>query len=97
MTQPEKRKVAILGGGAGTLAAAFELSSLPGWQDRFEITVYRLGWRLGGKGLAVGIAVTLTDDLLRGFPLNRQPRVPKWLCQSFRVPHVVRQESSWRP
>ena len=22
----------------------------PGWQDRYEITVYQMGWRLGGKG-----------------------------------------------
>lgn len=47
---PGKKKVAILGGGAGALAAAFELSALPNWQERFEITVYQLGWRLGGKG-----------------------------------------------
>ncbi len=44
------RKIAILGGGVGALATAFELSSLPGWKERFEITVYQLGWRLGGKG-----------------------------------------------
>jgi uncharacterized protein with NAD-binding domain and iron-sulfur cluster len=44
------RKIAILGGGVGALATAFELSSLPDWKDRFEITVYQLGWRLGGKG-----------------------------------------------
>ncbi|HEU5399941.1 MAG TPA: NAD(P)-binding protein [Terriglobales bacterium] len=46
----EKRKIAILGGGAGALATAFELSSLPNWKDRFDITIYQLGWRLGGKG-----------------------------------------------
>ncbi len=46
----EKKRIAILGGGAGALAAAFELSGLPNWQERFEITVYQLGWRLGGKG-----------------------------------------------
>jgi len=40
----------ILGGGAAALTAAFELSR-PGWQQRFEsITVYQVGWRLGGKG-----------------------------------------------
>jgi uncharacterized protein with NAD-binding domain and iron-sulfur cluster len=45
-------KIAILGGGVGALSAAFELTELdPG--DEFEITVYQLGWRLGGKG-AVG-------------------------------------------
>jgi uncharacterized protein with NAD-binding domain and iron-sulfur cluster len=44
------QKIAILGGGAGALAAAFYLSAQPGWRDRYEITVYQQGWRLGGKG-----------------------------------------------
>jgi uncharacterized protein with NAD-binding domain and iron-sulfur cluster len=44
------QKIAILGGGAGSLAAAFYLSAQPGWRERYEITVYQQGWRLGGKG-----------------------------------------------
>ena len=44
------QKIAVLGGGAGSLAAAFYLSAQPGWQERYEITVYQQGWRLGGKG-----------------------------------------------
>jgi uncharacterized protein with NAD-binding domain and iron-sulfur cluster len=44
------KRIAILGGGAGALATAFELTSQPGWKERFEITVYQTGWRLGGKG-----------------------------------------------
>lgn len=43
------QKVAILGGGIAALSTAFELTSQPGWQDRFDITLYQLGWRLGGK------------------------------------------------
>jgi uncharacterized protein with NAD-binding domain and iron-sulfur cluster len=43
------QKVAILGGGMGGLTTAYEMTSQPGWQDRFDITVYHLGWRLGGK------------------------------------------------
>ncbi len=27
----------------------FWLTRDPGWQEKFEITVYQLGWRLGGK------------------------------------------------
>lgn len=42
-------KVAIVGGGCAGLAAAFELSR-PVHQDRFQVTVYQQGWRLGGKG-----------------------------------------------
>jgi len=44
------QKIAVLGGGAGSLAAAFYLSAQPGWQERYQITVYQQGWRLGGKG-----------------------------------------------
>jgi len=43
------QKVAILGGGMGGLTTAFHLTSQPGWQDKFDITIYQLGWRLGGK------------------------------------------------
>jgi uncharacterized protein with NAD-binding domain and iron-sulfur cluster len=49
---PDSRlpRVAILGGGAGAISTALWLSR-PGWQERFDrITVYQLGWRLGGKG-----------------------------------------------
>ncbi len=45
-----KKKIAILGGGLGALSAAFELTSRPGWQNRYDIDVYQKGWRLGGKG-----------------------------------------------
>ena len=44
-----RQKIAILGGGMGGLATAYELTSQAGWQDRYEVTVYQLGWRLGGK------------------------------------------------
>jgi uncharacterized protein with NAD-binding domain and iron-sulfur cluster len=45
-----KRRIAILGGGVGALTTAFELTNSDGWQDQYDITVYQLGWRLGGKG-----------------------------------------------
>jgi uncharacterized protein with NAD-binding domain and iron-sulfur cluster len=46
-----KRRIAILGGGMGSLSAAFELTdpANPAAKD-LEITVYTRGWRLGGKG-----------------------------------------------
>jgi uncharacterized protein with NAD-binding domain and iron-sulfur cluster len=54
--QPEANKavkVAIVGGGIAGLTAAFELTrpDRPG-QSRltYEVTVYQMGWRLGGKG-----------------------------------------------
>ncbi len=50
MAGTKKERIAILGGGVGAMSAAFELTRIPNWQDRYEITVYQLGWRLGGKG-----------------------------------------------
>ncbi|MCB9642171.1 MAG: NAD(P)-binding protein [Myxococcales bacterium] len=46
----KKEKIAILGGGISSMVTAFELTSEPNWQDRYDITVYQTGWRLGGKG-----------------------------------------------
>ena len=53
MTQPGKTRVAILGGGIAALTTAFELTEQDPDKSSYEITVYTLGWRLGGKG-AVG-------------------------------------------
>jgi uncharacterized protein with NAD-binding domain and iron-sulfur cluster len=47
-TQTGPVKVAVLGGGVAGLAAAFELSD-PRHGGRFDVTLYQLGWRLGGK------------------------------------------------
>ena len=46
---PRKTRIAVLGGGFGSLAAVFALTSQPGWDERLSITVYQIGWRLGGK------------------------------------------------
>src|SRR5882762_2990917 len=42
-------RVAIVGGGCAGMTAAFELTR-PELQGRYEVTVYQVGWRLGGKG-----------------------------------------------
>jgi predicted NAD/FAD-binding protein len=47
--QREREKVAVLGGGPAAMAAAFELSATPKLCERFEVTVYQPGGRLGGK------------------------------------------------
>jgi uncharacterized protein with NAD-binding domain and iron-sulfur cluster len=44
------QKVAILGGGVGSMTSAYYLTSQPNWQEKYDITVYQMGWRLGGKG-----------------------------------------------
>jgi uncharacterized protein with NAD-binding domain and iron-sulfur cluster len=42
-------KVAVVGGGCGSIAAAFELTR-PEHKGKYRVTVYQVGWRLGGKG-----------------------------------------------
>ncbi len=32
------------------MTTTFFLTSFPGWRDRYDVTVYQMGWRLGGKG-----------------------------------------------
>ncbi len=45
-----KTKIAVLGGGVASLAAAFELTQTPELREKYDITLYQMGWRLGGKG-----------------------------------------------
>jgi glycine/D-amino acid oxidase-like deaminating enzyme len=42
-------KVAVIGGGCASIAAAFELTR-PEHGGKYDVTVYQMGWRLGGKG-----------------------------------------------
>jgi len=44
-----KEKIAILGGGVGGCTAALWLTD-PIHNGKYEVTLYQLGWRLGGKG-----------------------------------------------
>lgn len=46
----QRKKVAILGGGMGAMSALYWITNQPDWQDKYEVTVYQMGWRLGGKG-----------------------------------------------
>ncbi|EMM83000.1 NAD(P)-binding Rossmann-like domain protein [Leptospira interrogans str. 2006001854] len=34
----------------GSLVTAYEITSKPNWKEHYDITIYQLGWRLGGKG-----------------------------------------------
>lgn len=45
-----RQRIVILGAGMASLAAAWELTRDPEWAQKYEITVYQMGWRLGGKG-----------------------------------------------
>ncbi len=44
------KRIAIVGGGPGGLSTAFHLTEEPGWQDKYDICIYQMGWRVGGKG-----------------------------------------------
>ena len=50
MPEDNRQKIAVLGGGMGSLSTVYELTNQPGWESMYDITVYQLGWRLGGKG-----------------------------------------------
>ena len=41
---PSRKQVAILGGGAGAMAAAFGLTETPHWQDHYDITGERIAY-----------------------------------------------------
>ncbi len=45
-----KTRVAVIGGGVGAITAAYAIARDPELRARHEITVYQIGWRLGGKG-----------------------------------------------
>jgi uncharacterized protein with NAD-binding domain and iron-sulfur cluster len=47
-----KEKLIVLGGGCAAMAAVFGITDRAGWQEKYDITVYQPGWRLGGKGAA---------------------------------------------
>lgn len=49
MSSAGRQKIAILGGGVGAMTAAYWLTSKEAG-DKYDVTVYQLGWRLGGKG-----------------------------------------------
>ena len=44
------KKIAVLGGGMGSLTSVIQLTSDSDWKNKYDITVYQMGWRLGGKG-----------------------------------------------
>jgi uncharacterized protein with NAD-binding domain and iron-sulfur cluster len=49
MVDQKPIEVAIVGGGCASIATAFELTR-PIHQGKYRVSVYQMGWRLGGKG-----------------------------------------------
>ena len=50
MSTDHRKKVAIIGGGPSALTAAYWLTSTEELRAKYQLTVYQMGWRLGGKG-----------------------------------------------
>lgn len=46
----ERQRIAVIGGGVGAITATYAITSIPDWQRTYDITLYQLGWRCGGKG-----------------------------------------------
>ena len=40
-----KKKIAVLGGGMSSLSTVFEITERSDWKQKYDITVYQLGWR----------------------------------------------------
>ena len=63
-----RQKIAILGGGIAALTTAFELTSQSDWRSRYDITLYQMGWRLGGKcATARGPNARIEEHGIHGF------------------------------
>lgn len=45
-----KKKIAVLGGGMSAIGSIYELLRADNFQQNYDITVYQMGWRIGGKG-----------------------------------------------
>ena len=45
-----RQKIAVIGGGVGAMTATYALTTVPDWDKNYDITIYQLGWRCGGKG-----------------------------------------------
>ncbi len=50
MQEAAPKKIAVLGGGLAAMTAVFHLLQDPDWEKKYAITVYQMGWRIGGKG-----------------------------------------------
>ncbi|GHE87660.1 hypothetical protein GCM10016455_04510 [Aliiroseovarius zhejiangensis] len=45
-----KQKIAVVGGGVGAITADYAITQTPDWDKTFDVTLYQMGWRNGGKG-----------------------------------------------
>lgn len=45
-----KKKIAVIGGGLGSLSAVYHIMSQPNAKELYDISIYQESWNLGGKG-----------------------------------------------
>ena len=50
MSPNKIKKIVVLGGGISSISAIWKLTNDPDWKSKYEITLYQMGWRIGGKG-----------------------------------------------
>src|SRR5690349_8680233 len=91
-------RVAVIGGGCAALTAAFELTR-PELQGRYEVTVYQMGFRLGGKGASSrGVADRIEEHGLHlwlGFYENAFKLMRECYAELNRDPSTYR-ITTWR-
>jgi uncharacterized protein with NAD-binding domain and iron-sulfur cluster len=91
-------EVAVIGGGCAAITAAFELTR-PQHQGKFHVTIYQLGWRLGGKGASGrGPADRIEEHGLHiwmGFYENAFRLLRECYAELNRDPHKCRM-ADWR-
>jgi len=58
----EKKKIIVLGGGLSSITAIYTLMQEENAKEKYEITVYQLGWRIGGKG-ASGVNTEIANRI----------------------------------
>ena len=98
MSSQKPIEVAVIGGGCAAVTAAFELTR-PEHQGKFHVTIYQLGWRLGGKGASGrGPADRIEEHGLHiwmGFYENAFRLVRECYAELNRDPHKCRL-ADWR-
>jgi uncharacterized protein with NAD-binding domain and iron-sulfur cluster len=96
--RPRPVRVAVIGGGCASLTTAFELTR-PEHEGRYAVTVYQMGWRLGGKGASGrGVADRIEEHGLHlwlGFYENAF-RLMRECYDELRAVDPHRRFSSWR-
>ncbi len=98
MSSQKPIEVAVVGGGCAAITAAFELTR-PQHQGKFHVTIYQLGWRLGGKGASGrGYADRIEEHGLHvwmGFYENAFRLLRECYAELNRDPHKCR-IADWR-